>query len=120
MVVTVALKKHRTDQRNGKELLMEHKMMKTTWKTTESVKKEIASHEKEAWSVAAMGEVFGANLLLLVRDGKRYEHEVTSVMFKTSERIAELLDEKAEHGWQACAIGECFGGVLLITKRERE
>lgn len=99
---------------------MEHKIVKTTWKTTESVKKGISSHEKEAWSVAAMGEVFGSNLLLLVRDGKRYEHEVASVMFKTSEKIDELLNEKAMHGWQACAIGECFGGVLLIMKRERE
>ena len=98
---------------------MEHKIIKATWKTTDAVEKEIASHEKEAWSVAAMGEVFGANVLLLVRDGKRYEHEVASVMFKTSEKVAELLNEKAKEGWQACAIGECFGGVLLITKRER-
>jgi hypothetical protein len=97
---------------------MEHKVVKTTWKSTDALKKEIAAHEAEQWSVAAMGEVFGANLLVLVRDGKRYDHDVTSVMFKTSERVIELLNEKQKKGWQACAIGECFGGVLLIAKRE--
>jgi len=97
---------------------MEHKIIAATWKSPDSLFEIIQSHESEQWSVAALGEVFGGDVLVLVKDGSSYEHELVKVLFKTREKIKSLIAEKEADRWQVCALGECFGSSILILKRQ--
>ncbi|TKJ40056.1 hypothetical protein CEE37_09980 [candidate division LCP-89 bacterium B3_LCP] len=96
---------------------MEHKTISATWKTREALVKQIKEEEKEGWSVAAMGEIFGSDILVMSRGSHRYEHDVVPVMLKTRSKVDEIIQEKSTEGWQICAIGEHFGGVLMVLKR---
>ena len=96
---------------------MEHKIILATWKTKEKLAEIIHSYEEEGWSVAALGEVFGGDLLVLVKDGNRYKHEIMPVFLKTKEKLKDILSEKETSDWQVCSIGECFGNVLMIFKK---
>ncbi len=97
---------------------MEHKLIPATWKSREGLEKVIRDGEADGWSVAALGEVMGGTLLVVIRDGKLYEHQIMSVMTKTGNKVGEILAEKNPEAWQVCALGECFGGVIMIMKRE--
>ena len=98
---------------------MEHKIIPATWKSKETLLEKIKSHEKEQWSVAALGEIFGGDLLILVKNGKYYEHEMIPVMVKTRKKVEGIIAEKEAEGWQVCAIGECFDNAIMIVKKHR-
>ena len=53
---------------------MEHKIIQAALKTREALVDVIELHEKDGWSVAAMGETLGGNLLIMVKAGGYYEH----------------------------------------------
>ena len=96
---------------------MEHKIIPATFKTREALLKVIEEHEGEGWSVAAMGVVFGGDILVLLKGAHKYEHEVVPVMLKTRDKVEEIIVEKEVEGWQVAAIGEHFGGVLMVLKK---
>lgn len=97
---------------------MEHKIIPSTWKSKESLFEIIKEYEKEQWSVAANGEIFGGDVLILVKDGNAYEHEMIPIMFKTMEKLNEAIAEKIGEGWQVASIGECFGSAIMIVKKQ--
>jgi hypothetical protein len=96
---------------------MQHKIIPATFKTKDALVKVIQDHEAEGWSVAAMGVIFGGDILVLQKGAHKYEHEVVPVMLKTRDRVEEIIVEKEAEGWQVAAIGEHFGGVLMVMKR---
>ncbi len=96
---------------------MEHKFISATWKTKDGLEEIIKTHQREGWSVAALGEVFGGQVLILTKDGNYYEHDIISTMWKTSKKLEEAVSRKGIEGWQVCAVGECFGSGLLISKK---
>ena len=96
---------------------MQHKVVTATWKSKEALDKMIHSYEKEDWSVVALGDVFGANLLVFSNDGHKYEHEVTPTLFKTQKKLEEIITNKEKDNWEVCAIGECFGNAITIFRR---
>ena len=97
---------------------MEHKIIPATWKSKESLFGIIKEHEKQQWSVAANGEVFGGDILILVKDGNSYTHEMIPIMFKTKDKLNEVIAEKIGEGWQVASIGECFGSAVMIVKKQ--
>ena len=97
---------------------MEHKIISATWKSKEALSDIISAHEDEGWSVAALGDVFGSNLLIFIKDGRKYSHQIEATLFKTKEKLQKIIADKEKEGLQVCAIGECFGGSITILKRE--
>lgn len=96
---------------------MKHKIIPATWKTKEALLDVIRSHERDKWSVAALGTIFGSDVLVLVNDGSSYAHEMISIFWKTKNKLKEILVEKEISGWRVCAIGECFGSSIMILKK---
>jgi len=68
--------------------------------------------------LAANGEVFGGDILILVKDGNSYTHEMIPIMFKTKDKLNEVIAEKIGEGWQVASIGECFGSAVMIVKKQ--
>ena len=97
---------------------MEHKIIPAMWKSREGLATLIEGAEQEGWSVAALGEVFGNELLVMVNDGSAYHHEITSVLLKDRKKVESIITEKEKDGWQVCAIGEVFGSNIMILKRQ--
>lgn len=98
---------------------MEHKFIQAMWKSKSGLTELVKSHENEGWSVVALGEVFGGDLLVMTKEDQSHEHEIISVLWKDRKKVEELVAEKAAEGWQVCAIGECFGSSIMILKRQR-
>lgn len=99
---------------------MEHKLVPASWKSSGSLKKAIEESESEGWAVAALGEVFGGNVLVMIRDGKTtWEHDVLQIFWKMKDSVATLIREKQRGGWQVAAIGNALGSSVLIMKRAR-
>ncbi|KPL07186.1 hypothetical protein AMJ86_05415 [bacterium SM23_57] len=98
---------------------MEHKFIQAMWKSKSGLTELVKSYDHEGWSVVALGEVFGGDLLVMTRDDHVYEHEIISVLWKDRKKVEALVAEKAAEGWQVCAIGECFGSSIMVLKRRR-
>lgn len=96
---------------------MEHKMVRADWKSSRQLSSVIRKNEEDGWSVVSLGDVFGGSLLVLARDGTRYEHRVVQLFWKLRDRVASLIREKQRDGWQVAAIGDALGGSVLILKR---
>ena len=99
---------------------MQHMMIPATFRTKDGLAEAIRSHEKDGWSVAALGPALGCLRLVFVKDGQAYEHEIIGALWKTPQMMTELITEREPEGWGVCAIGQCFGGSLLILKRPRQ
>jgi hypothetical protein len=100
------------------EVQMEHKLIPASWKSSGGLKKVIQENEKDGWGVAALGEIFGGNVLIMIRDGKSsYEHDVIQIFWKLRDSVTSLIREKQREGWQVAAIGDALGSSLLILKR---
>ena len=97
---------------------MEHKLIPASWRSSGGLKKVIQEHERDGWEVAALGEIFGGNVLVMFRDGESsYEHEVIQIFWKLRDSVSSMIREKQREGWQVAAIGDALGGSLLILKR---
>lgn len=99
---------------------MEHKIIQAAFKTMSGLMEVIELHEQDGWSVAAMGETLGGNLLILVKDGVYYVHQAVPIFWKTRRKLEAFIREKERENWQVCAMGECFGNLTAIMKRRRE
>lgn len=96
---------------------MEHKMVKADWKSSGQLSDVIRKNEKKGWSVVSLGDVFGGSLLVLARDGIRYEHQVVQIFWKLKGKVSRIIAERQREGWQVAAIGNALGGTLLVMKR---
>lgn len=96
---------------------MRHMMIPASWKSAGALKKVIETREKEGWSVAALGEISGSNVLIMVDDGKHYEHEIIQIFWSLRGKIAQILAEKQKSGWFVATIGNCLGSSMMIIKR---
>ncbi|MBN2054609.1 hypothetical protein JW905_06790 [bacterium] len=97
---------------------MLHKIIPATLKTQQALIDSIATHEKDRWHVVSMGEVFGGDVLVVVKDGRQYEHKVFPVIWKSRSELEAIIREYEKKDWVMCAIGECFGCNLMVLKRE--
>ncbi len=96
---------------------MKHLLVPASWKSATSMRKTIAEKEQENWSVVALGDISGANTLILVDDGKRYEHEVIQIFWSLRGRVKDIIAEKQKDGWMVATLGACLGSTLMILKR---
>jgi len=92
-------------------------MIPASWKSAGALKKVIETKEQEGWSVVALGEISGSNVLILVDDGRKYEHEIIQIFWSLRGKIAEILAEKQKSGWYVATVGNCLGSSLMIIKR---
>lgn len=100
---------------------MEHKIIPASWKSSGGLRKVIAENEPEGWSVAALGEVFGGNVLVLIRPKDSdtvWEHDVLQLFWKLRDSVASLIRDRQQEGWQVATIGNALGSSLLIMKRK--
>lgn len=99
---------------------MEHKLIRATWKSSKGLIDIISKCEVGGWSVAALGEIFGGNVLVFLKDGNYYTHEVIQIFWKLREKVTEIIQKKEEDGWQVAAIGDCLGSSVVILKKSQE
>ncbi len=102
---------------NGVEF-MKHLMIPASWKSAASMKKTIENKEKQGWHVAALADVSGANMLIMVDDGDEYKHEVVQVFWSLKSKVSDIIEEKQNEGWIVATLGACLGSSLLIMKRK--
>ncbi|MFO8184747.1 MAG: hypothetical protein R6U39_11340 [Candidatus Aegiribacteria sp.] len=96
---------------------MKHLMIPASWKSAAAMRKTIESRENENWSVVALGDISGANTLILANDGRRYEHEVIQIFWRLRGNVKDIIAEKQQEGWKVATVGACLGSTLLILKR---
>lgn len=96
---------------------MRHMMIPASWKSAGALKKVIETKEQEGWSVAALGEISGSNVLIMVDDGRKYEHEIIQIFWSLRGKIAEILAEKQKTGWFVATVGNCLGSSMMVIKR---
>lgn len=99
---------------------MKHLMIPASWKSATAMKKTIESKEKQGWQVAALADVSGANMLIMVDDGNKYKHEVVQVFWSLKSKVSDIIEEKQSEGWIVATLGACLGSSLLIMKRKIE
>ncbi len=97
---------------------MKHLMIPASWKSAAAMKKTIEKREKENWNVVALGDISGANMLIMANDGHTYEHEVIQVFWSLRGKVSDIIAEKQEAGWEVATLGACLGSTLLIIKRK--
>ena len=93
-------------------------MIPASWKSAGTLKKVVEKREKEGWSVAALSEITGSNVLILVDNGKKYEHEIIQIFWSLRGKISEIIADRQKSGWFVATIGSCLGSSLMILKRE--
>jgi len=96
---------------------LKHLMIPASWKSAAAMRKTIEDKEKENWSVVALGDISGANTLILADDGHRYEHQVIQIFWSLRSRVQDIIAEKQEEGWKVATVGACLGSTLMILKR---
>lgn len=99
---------------------MKHSIIPASWKSAAALKKTIKEMEKQGWSVVALGDVSGSNMLILANNGEMYEHEVIQIFWSLKGKIIDIISEKQEEGWKIATIGACLGSSLMIMKRKIE
>lgn len=99
---------------------MKHLMIPASFKSAAAMRKTIETREKENWSVAALGDISGANTLIFVDDGHRYEHEVIQIFWSLRSKVKDIIAEKQEEGWEVATVGACLGSTLMILRRRRD
>ncbi len=97
---------------------MRHLIVPATWKSAGALKKLIEEKERDGWSVSALGEVGGGNVLIMVDDGRVYQHDIIQVFWSLRGKIAEIIGRKQKEGWMVATVGSCLGSSLMILKRE--
>jgi hypothetical protein len=95
-------------------------MIPASWKSAAAMKKTIKNREKQGWQVAALADVSGANMLIMVDDGCKYKHEVIQVFWSLKSKVSDIITEKQNEGWIVATLGACLGSSLLIMKRKIE
>jgi len=96
---------------------LKHLMIPASWKSSASMKRTIENKEKENWNVVALGDISGANMLILANDGHRYEHEIIQIFWSLRGKVSNIIAERQDDGWVVATLGACLGGSLLIMKR---
>ena len=99
---------------------MKHLMIPASWKSAAAMKKTVESREKQGWHVAALADVSGANMLIMVDDGDKYEHEIIQVFWSLKGKVSDIIVEKEKEDWIVATLGACLGSSLLIIKRKIE
>lgn len=97
---------------------MKHLMIPASWKSAAAMKKTIESKEKENWNVVALADVSGGTMLILAKDGHKYEHEIIQVFWSLRGKVSDIIAEKQDEGWIVATLGACLGSTLLIMKRK--
>jgi len=93
-------------------------MIPVSWKSAKTLAKVIRKKEEDGWSVVALGEISGSNLLILAEDGDRYEHEVIQLFWSLRGKVTDIIAGKQKKGWMVATIGNCLGSSLMILKRK--
>ncbi len=97
---------------------MRHMMIPASWKSAGTLKKVVEKREKEGWSVAALGEISGSNVLVLVDNGKKYEHEIVQIFWSLRGKVSEIIADRQKAGWYVATLGGCLGSSIMVLKRE--
>jgi hypothetical protein len=92
-------------------------MIPASWKSAAAMKKTIKNKEKDNWSVVALGDISGRNMLIFVDDGNNYEHEVIQIFWSLRGKVSDIIAEKQDDDWKVATLGACLGSTLLIMKR---
>ncbi len=92
-------------------------MIPASWKSAAAMEKTINDKEKENWSVVALGDIAGANTLVLADDGKKYEHKVIQIFWSLRSKVKDIIAENQEEGWKVATIGACLGSTIMVLKR---
>jgi hypothetical protein len=95
-------------------------MIPASWKSAAALRKSVEEHEKENWSVVALGDISGANTLIFANDGHRYEHEIIQIFWSLRGKVKDIIAEKQEDGWKVATVGACLGSTLMIMKRRMD
>lgn len=97
---------------------MEHKMIDSGWKSLEELNKLIKKHEPDGWSVAAMGDIFDEDILVMVKfNDTPANHKVIPVDVNSMMELKMVIAEKIAEGYEICAIGECSGKPMIVVKK---
>lgn len=97
---------------------MEHKLVDSGWESPEQLRDIIKDLEREGWSVAAIGDIFGEDIMVLVRfDETPANHEIIPVDVSSMPELKMVIAEKIAEGYEICAIGECSGKPIIVAKK---
>ncbi len=98
---------------------MEHKLIDSGWSSPEELRDLIKGQEPEGWSVAAIGDLFGEDIMVMVRFNETpSNHEVIPVDVSSMPELKLVIAEKIAEGYEFCAIGECSGKPIIVAKKK--
>ncbi len=100
---------------------MEHKLVDSGWDSPEELAGLIKEFENDGWYVAAVGEIFSENILVLVRFNEvPANHEVIPVNVNSMPELKMVIAEKIAEGYEICAIGESSGTPIIIVRKDNK
>jgi hypothetical protein len=98
---------------------MEHRITDIDCETIEDLTSLIVNEQKEGWSVVAMGNIFGSEVLVMVKRDELFEHDVLPIVVDSRAELNAIIAEKIAEGGKISAIGSCAGTPLIIIKKQK-